>query len=74
MIVLRSSYKTKIWLIAHIPKPAIGSPLEHGCKDGKFGLEPILFAGPRIPIIIRLGVWIMHLIWSIAYGDIQGIK
>jgi len=28
----------------------------------------------RNPIIIRLGVWIMHLIWSIAYGDIQGIK
>jgi hypothetical protein len=27
----------------------------------------------RNPIIIRLGVWIMHLIWSIAYGDIQGI-
>jgi hypothetical protein len=38
--VLRSSYQTKIWLIAHIPKPAVGSPLEHGCKDGKFGLEP----------------------------------
>jgi hypothetical protein len=35
----------KIWLIAHIPKPAVGSPLEHGCKDGKFGLEPILFEG-----------------------------
>ena len=43
--VLRSSYNTKIWLIAHIPKPAVGSPLEHGCKDGKFGLEPILFEG-----------------------------
>jgi hypothetical protein len=43
--VLRSSYKTKIWLIAHIPKPAVASPLEHGCKDGKFGLEPILFEG-----------------------------
>ena len=43
--VLRSSYQTKIWLIAHIPKPAVGSPLEHGCKDGKFGLEPILFEG-----------------------------
>ena len=43
--VLRSSYKTKIWLIAHIPKPAVGSPLEHGCKDGKLGLEPILFEG-----------------------------
>jgi hypothetical protein len=43
--VLRSSYPTKIWLIAHIPKPAAGSPLEHGCKDGKFGLEPILFEG-----------------------------
>jgi hypothetical protein len=27
------------------PKPAVGSPLEHGCKDGKFGLEPILFEG-----------------------------
>jgi hypothetical protein len=37
--VLRSSYQTKIWLIAHIPKPAVGSPLAHGCKDGKFGLE-----------------------------------
>jgi hypothetical protein len=35
----------KIWLIAHIPKPAFGSPLEHGCKDGKFGLESILFEG-----------------------------
>jgi hypothetical protein len=34
-----------IWLIAHIPKPAVRSPLEHGCKDGKFGLEPILFEG-----------------------------
>jgi hypothetical protein len=43
--VLRSSYQTKIWLIAHIPKPAVGSPLEHGCKDGKFGLQPILFEG-----------------------------
>ena len=41
--VLRSSYQTKIWLIAHIPKPAVA--LEHGCKDGKFGLEPILFEG-----------------------------
>jgi hypothetical protein len=28
-----------------ISKPAVGSPLEHGCKDGKFGLEPILFEG-----------------------------
>ena len=43
--VLRSSYQTKIWLIAHIPKPAVGSPLEHGCKDGKFCLEPILLEG-----------------------------
>ena len=43
--VLRSSYQTKIWLIAHIPKAAVASPLEHGCKDGKFGLEPILFEG-----------------------------
>jgi hypothetical protein len=34
-----------VWLIAHIPKPAVGSPLEHGCKDGKFGLEPIVFEG-----------------------------
>jgi hypothetical protein len=32
-------------LRAHIPKPADESPLEHGCKDGKFGLEPILFEG-----------------------------
>jgi hypothetical protein len=44
-IVLRSSYKAKIWLIAHIPKPAVGSPFEHGCKDGKFGLESILLEG-----------------------------
>jgi hypothetical protein len=43
--VLSSSYQTKIWLIAHIPKPAVRSPLAHGCKDGKFGLEPILFEG-----------------------------
>ena len=43
--VLRSSYQAKIWLIAHIPKPAVGSLLEHGCKDGKFDLEPILFEG-----------------------------
>jgi hypothetical protein len=43
--VLGSSYQTKIWLNAHIPKPAVGSPLEHGWKDGKFGLEPILFEG-----------------------------
>jgi hypothetical protein len=28
--VLRSSYKTKIWLNAHIPKPAVGSLFEHG--------------------------------------------
>jgi hypothetical protein len=40
-----TTFQTNIWLIAHIPKPAIGSPLEHGCKDGKFGLEPILFEG-----------------------------
>jgi hypothetical protein len=38
--VLRSSYQAKIWLNAHIPKPAVGSPLEHGWKEGKFGLEP----------------------------------
>jgi hypothetical protein len=38
-------FDIKIWLITHIPKPAVGSPLEHGCKDGKFGLEPILFEG-----------------------------
>jgi hypothetical protein len=25
--------------------PVFGSPLEHGCKDGKFGLESILFEG-----------------------------
>jgi hypothetical protein len=37
--VLGSSYQTKIWLNAHIPKSAVGSPLEHGWKDGKFGLE-----------------------------------
>ena len=43
--VLRSSYQTKIWLNAHIPKPVVGSPLEHGWKDGQFGLEPILFEG-----------------------------
>ena len=40
--VLRSSYQTKIWLNAHIPKPAVGSPFEHSGKDGKFGLELIL--------------------------------
>ena len=59
--VLRSSYQTKKWLNAHIPKPAVGSPLEHGWKDGKFGLEPILFegqmssafAGPRMHMQIR---------------------
>ena len=43
--VLRSSYQTQIWLNAHIPKPAVGSHLEHGWKDGKFGLESILFEG-----------------------------
>ena len=43
--VLRSSYQTQIWLTAHISKPTVGSPLEHGWKDGKFGLEPILFEG-----------------------------
>ena len=43
--VLRSSHQTKIWLNAHIPKPAVGLPLEHGWKDGQFGLEPILFEG-----------------------------
>jgi hypothetical protein len=42
---LRPSYQKKIWLIAHIPKPAVGSPLEHGCKDGKFCLGPILLEG-----------------------------
>ena len=43
--VLRSSYQTKLWLNSHIPEPAVVSPLEHGRKDGKFGLEPILFEG-----------------------------
>jgi hypothetical protein len=50
--VLRSSYQAQIWLTAHISKPAVGSPLEHGWKDGKFGLEPILFEGQRqLPIL-----------------------
>jgi hypothetical protein len=26
----------------------VGSPLEHGCNDGKFGLEPILFEGQML--------------------------
>jgi hypothetical protein len=55
--VLGSSYQTKIWLNAHIPKPAVGSPLEHGWKDGKFGLEPILFEGQMssdFPVCYRI--------------------
>jgi hypothetical protein len=51
--ILRSSYQTKIWLIADIPKPAVGSPLEHGCKDGKFGLEPILFEGQISSVFLQ---------------------
>jgi hypothetical protein len=39
---------------------------------GRIGYVLIYFR--CIEIIIRLGVWIMHLIWSIAYGDNQGIK
>jgi hypothetical protein len=35
--VLRSSYQTKIWLNAHIPKPAVGSPLEQHRFDFPFG-------------------------------------
>jgi hypothetical protein len=41
--VLRSSYQTKIWLNAHIPKPVVGSPLEHGWKDGQFGLDFFIY-------------------------------
>ena len=51
--VLRSSYQTKIWLNAHIPKPAVVSPLEYGWKDGKFGLEPILFEGQMSSDILQ---------------------
>ena len=43
--VLRSSFQTKIWMTAHIAKSAIGSPLQFGWKEGKCGLEPVLFEG-----------------------------
>jgi hypothetical protein len=81
--VLRSSYQTKIWLNAHIPKSAVGSPLEHGWKDGKFGLEPILFEGQMSSDFLKDLVCTCkgrsvcskgHLIWSIAHRDILGIK
>ena len=44
--VLRSSFQTKIWMTSCIAKPPIGSPLSHGWKEGKVGLEFVLFEGP----------------------------
>jgi hypothetical protein len=53
--VLRSSYQTKIWLIAHIPKPAVGSPLEHGCQNGKFGIVST-FPSDHTTLILDFGL------------------
>jgi hypothetical protein len=41
----RKSHQSRIFDSFQFYKPAVRSPLEHGCKDGKFGLEPILFEG-----------------------------
>jgi hypothetical protein len=37
--------QTKIWMNAHEARAVIGSPLQYGWKEGKFGLEPVLFEG-----------------------------
>jgi len=42
---LRTSLQTKIWMNAHETRAVIGSPLQYGWKEGKFGLEPVLFEG-----------------------------
>lgn len=43
--VLRASYQTQIWMNAHEPHIVIGSPLGHGWREGKLGLEPVFFEG-----------------------------
>jgi hypothetical protein len=35
----------EIWMNAHEARAVIGSPLQYGWKEGKFGLEPVLFEG-----------------------------
>ena len=40
--VLRTSLQTKIWMNAHEARAVIGSPLQYGWKEGKFGLEPVI--------------------------------
>ena len=42
---LRTSLQTKIWMNAHEARAVIGSPLQYGWKEGKFGPEPVLFEG-----------------------------
>ena len=42
---LRNSLQTKIWMNAHEARAVIGSPPQYGWKEGKFGLEPVLFEG-----------------------------
>lgn len=43
--VLGISLQTKIWMSAHEARAVIGSPLHYGWREGKFGLEPVLFEG-----------------------------
>jgi hypothetical protein len=42
---LRTSLQTKIWMNAHEARAVIGLPLQYGWKEGKFGLELVLFEG-----------------------------
>ena len=35
----------EIWMNAHEARAVIGSPLQYGWKEGKFGPEPVLFEG-----------------------------
>ena len=43
--VLRASFQTKVWMNANEPNLMVGTPLEYGWKEGKYGLEPVLFEG-----------------------------
>jgi hypothetical protein len=56
-------FKKRTFACLRIVKPAVGSLLEHGCKDGKFGLEPILFEGQMSSDFCSISYDLFRSIW-----------
>lgn len=51
--VKRAAWQTKLWTRSHIPKPDIGSPLEHGWTNDNDNLQPKFFEGPMASELLQ---------------------